>query len=551
MSEVNPTRTGGQLLVDALLARGCELAFGVPGESYLAVLDALHDVQDQLRFIACRQEGGAAFMAEAYGKLTGRPGVCLVTRGPGATNAAIGVHTAFQDSTPMVLLIGQVGSDFVDREAFQEMDYRRMFGPMAKWIASIESASRVPEYINRAWQVALSGRPGPVVLALPEDMLTATAHAAALPPQPVPSPGVRAADVQSLQQMLDAAERPLLLLGGGGWTPTARDDLRRFVHASGMPVATTFRRQDVFDNRDAHHVGVVGLGMDPQLARRVREADLLLVAGSRLGENTTLGYELVPAAAPSARPLVHVHPAAQEIGVLYDTALAINADMASFASALAGLRGRPDRWRGWTEDARRDYLANLQVAPGPFALDLGQVVAWLNERLAGECIVTNGAGNYTTWLHRYFQHGPQRLQLAPTSGAMGYAVPAAVAAKLVHPDRTVVSFSGDGCYLMNGQELGTAVQYGAPVIFIVVNNGTYGTIRMHQHKRYPGRPSGTDLRNPDFAALARAYGAHGETVLETAAFAPAFERALASGGTALIELRTDARAVTSRLSLPA
>ncbi|GAA4323257.1 thiamine pyrophosphate-binding protein [Pigmentiphaga soli] len=549
MSVPTPARSGGRLLVDALIGRGCDLAFGVPGESYLAVLDALYDTQDKLRFITCRHEGGAAFMAEAYAKLTGRPGICFVTRGPGATNASIGVHTARQDSTPLILFVGQVGRDFADREAFQEIDFRRMFGQMAKWIASIDRAERVPEYVNKAFQIAQSGRPGPVVLALPEDMLASEAAVPDVPPQPLARPAPREEDAQRLQGLLAQSARPLLLLGGSGWTPAARADAARFADAFGLPVATGFRRQDLFDNRHDAYAGYVGLGMDPKLAQRVREADLLIVAGSRLGEMVTLGYELF-GGSTARRALVHAHADPQELGTLFDTTLAINAGMPELARMLARLPARPGPWRQWTQSARQDYLASLEPPPAPevpLQVDMAAIVHWLNLRLRGEVVVTNGAGNYAGWAHRYFQHGPQRRQLGPTSGAMGYSVPSAVAAKLAHPDRVVVSFAGDGCYMMNGQELATAVQYDAPIIVIVVNNGVYGTIRMHQRREYPGRPSGTALRNPDFARLAEAYGGHGETVLRTADFAPAFERALASGKPAVIDVRTEPRAITTRL----
>jgi acetolactate synthase-1/2/3 large subunit len=543
------TRSGGQILVDALKVQGTDMAFCVPGESYLAVLDALHDTQDTIRLVTCRQEGGAAFMAEAYGKLTGKPGICFVTRGPGATNASIGVHTAYQDSTPMILFVGQVGSDFVDREAFQEIDYRRMFGQMTKWVASIDSAQRIPEYVNRAFQIAMSGRPGPVVLALPEDMLTASATVRDTAPCQIAQPSASSKDLRTLRSLLCNAQRPLMILGGSGWTAEACRDIQRFAEAAGLPVATAFRRQDLFDNRHLNYAGNIGLGMSRQLTERVKQADLLLVVGARLGEATTNGYTLVDPI-DARQTLVHVHAAAEELGILYQPALPINAAMPRFASQLAELEDIPcGPWRQWTLDSNREYLADIEPQAQPFDVDLALIVKGLAQALPQDAIITNGAGNYAGWVHRYFQYKPWRTQLAPTNGAMGYGVPAAVAAKLAAPKRTVVCFAGDGCFMMNGQELATAIQHDAAVIFIVVNNGVFGTIRMHQEMHYPERPSGTQLVNPDFAALARAYGAHGETVTSTQDFAAAFERARSSGKAALIEVRTDVRAVTSRRTL--
>ena len=549
------SRTGGQLLVDALKVHGADTAFCVPGESYLAVLDALYDAREAIKLIVCRQEGGAANMAEAYGKLTGKPGICMVTRGPGATNAAIGVHTAFQDSTPMILLIGQVGSDFVEREAFQEVDYRRMYGQMAKWVASIDSVSRVPEYLSHAFHCAMSGRKGPVVLALPEDMLTQTAVVADTDPyqEVLAYPG--AGDIAKLRAMLAAAERPLAILGGSGWNAKACAELRRFVEANGLPASCAFRFQDLFDNSHANYAGDVGIGINPKLAQRVKEADLLLVIGARLGEMTTSGYTLLSVPRP-AQKLIHVHAGAEELGRVYQGELLINSGMPQIAAALAAMPPVAAKaWSEWTASAHADYLEWTRRKAMPGKVQLWDIVDFLKQRLPADAILTNGAGNYSGWLHRFYQHRTFRTQLAPTSGAMGYGVPAAIAAKIVHPQRTVVSWNGDGCFLMCGQELATAAQYGAKVIFIVVNNGMYGTIRMHQEREYPARVHGTALANPDFVLLARAYGAHGELVEETSQFAAAFERALAAtetaGKPALIELRIDPQAITPNTTLDA
>ena len=537
------TRAGGQILVDQLVLHGADLAFCVPGESYLAVLDALHDAP--VRLIVCRHEAGAANMADAYGKLTGRPGICLVTRGPGAAHASVGVHTAFQDSTPLILLVGQVASDQEEREAFQEVDYRRMFGPMAKWVAQVERADRIPEYVARAFATATSGRPGPVVLALPEDMLTSEADVAdARPFRPVqPHPG----DLGALRELLAGAERPLAVLGGGGWTPAVSESLQAFLEANDVPAGAAFRRQDSIDNDSRCYVGDIGIGVNPKLAARVREADLLLVVGPRLGEITTSGYTLVEPPAPR-QTLVHVHPGAEELGRVYQPALPILAGMEPFAAALRELRVEP-RWAAWREDARADYEEWQRHGPMPGEVDLGEVVAQLRQRLPRDTIVTNGAGNFSVWVHRFWRYHVHPSQLAPTSGAMGYGVPAAVAAKAVAPERTVLCVAGDGDFLMSGQELATAVQYELPILIVVVNNGMYGTIRMHQERQYPGRVVGTDLRNPDFAAYAQAFGAHGEVVERTEDFAGALERALEAGRPALLELRIDPEAITPRATL--
>jgi acetolactate synthase-1/2/3 large subunit len=551
----HPSRTGGQILVDALQIHGVDTAFGVPGESYLEVLDALHD--SQVRFVINRQEGGAAFMAEAFGKLTGKPGICFVTRGPGATNASIGVHTAYQDSTPMILFIGQVGNDFTDREAFQEIDYRRMYGQMAKWVAQIDRADRIPEYIARAFQVATSGRPGPVVLALPEDMLTTRAAVADTrayqPVQASPS----AAQIDTLRRMLAAAQKPLVLLGGGTWNAQACADLRKFAEANELPVACAFRFQDLLDNAHPNYVGDVGIGINPKLAARVKDADLIIAIGPRLGEMTTSGYSLLSSPVPRQR-LVHVHADAEELGSVFQAELMINSgapQVTMMLAAMAPVDASP--WRHTVAEAKAE-LADFQQQPPVFRdasapLNLWQLMQDMMEVLPHDAILTNGAGNYATWAHRFYRYRGMRTQLAPTSGAMGYGVPAGVAAKIVHPERVVVTLAGDGEFMMNGQELATAVQHKAGVVIIVFNNSMYGTIRMHQERTYPGRVSGTDLLNPDFAALARAYGAHGEVVETTEAFAPALERALAHAAQqqlpALIELRYDGNLITPNATL--
>jgi acetolactate synthase-1/2/3 large subunit len=549
MAEPTNRRSGGQILVDQLKIHGVDLAFCVPGESYLAVLDALYDARNAIRLITCRQEGGAANMAEAYGKLTGRPGICFVTRGPGATNASIGVHTAMQDSTPMILFVGQVARDQAEREAFQEVDYRRMFAPLAKWVAQIDDPARVPELVSQAFHRAVAGRPGPVVIALPEDMLIATAEVEDAWPYKIVRPHPGADELQAMRAMLAKASRPFLLVGGGGWSVDAVRDITAFAEANDLPVGASFRCQDLIDNRHRNYVGHVGIGIDPALAARVKTADVLLVVGSRLGEMTTSGYTLVHVPTPK-QTLIHVHAGAEELGRVYQPALPINAGMAQFAAAARALKPLDSsRWAAWTAGARGEYLETLQSRRHAGALQMPEVMAFLRERLPPDAIVANGAGNYTTWVHRFYQYRRYRTELAPTSGAMGYGLPAAVAAKAMHPERTVVCFAGDGCFLMSGQELATAVQHGLAIIVIVVNNGMYGTIRMHQEREYPERPIGTDLVNPDFVALARAYGAHGELVETTEQFAPAFERALASGKPALLELRLDPDAITPRFGL--
>ena len=541
MAETTGARTGGRVLVDQLAIQGVARVFCVPGESYLAALDALHDTPE-IALTVCRQEGGAAMMADAHAKLTGRPGVCFVTRGPGACNAASGVHVAFQDSTPMVLLIGQVGRAMRDREAFQEIDFRTMYGELAKWVAQVDDPARLPEYLSRAFHVAQQGRPCPVVLALPEDVLSEPVQTPdARPARPaVGRPG--AEEMAELRERLARAERPLAILGGGGWSAEAKADFEAFAHANDLPVACAFRCQDYFDNTHACYAGDVGLGVNPALARRVREADLLLVVGARMGEATSSGYTLLDVPTPT-QALVHVHPGAEELGRVYQPTLAIQAATPAFAAAARALEPvSAPPYAGVRKSARQDYLAwttppSAKASTG--TVDMAQAIADLRDRLPDDAVICNGAGNYAAWVHRYYRYRSYRSQLAPTSGSMGYGVPAAVAAKLAAPERPVIAFAGDGCFQMTGQELATAVQYDAAIVVIVVNNSSYGTIRMHQERQYPYRVTGTDLRNPDFAALARAHGAHGELVSDQASFAPAVERALSAGGPALIEVRTD------------
>ena len=552
-------RPAGHALVQALIEQGVHTCFGVPGESYLAVLDGFYEHADRIRFIACRQEGGAAFMAEAQGKLTGRPGVCFVTRGPGATNASIGVHTAFQDSTPMVLFIGQVASDQRDREAFQEIDYRQMFSPgtlgLAKWVAEVQSADRLPEYVARAFHTAMQGRPGPVVLALPEDMLTTLTSAPVLPRvEPVqawPAPG----GLRDLRAMLMAAQRPLVLAGGSGWDAEGAKALQRFAENWQLPVACAWRFQDTFDNRHPLYAGDVGIGTNPKLVARLRDADLVIALGVRLGEMTTQGYSYLAAPRP-AQKLVHIHAGAEELGRVYQADLMLQAGVCCAAKSLEALAA-PTRvpWQAQAAAARADYEANL-VAPPVQPLDMAVLIKALQRLLPDSTVYTNGAGNFSGWLHRYCSHpGLQhhgRTQLAPSSGAMGYGLPAAVAAALLQPERWAVNIAGDGDFLMNGQELATATGYGAKrLLSVVVDNGTYGTIRMHQEREYPARVSGSDLFNPDFAALARAYGWRGEFIDTTAAIEPALVRAIEAGVPTLLHVKLAADVITSRTTLSA
>jgi len=542
--------TGGQILVAALRSQAVDRIYCVPGESYLPVLDALYDTPE-IAVVSARHEGAAANMAEADGKLTGRPGVCFVTRGPGATHASIGVHTAFQGSTPMVLFIGQVARHSRDREGFQEVDFRAMFAPLAKWAAEIDDATRIPEYIARAFQTAISGRPGPVVLSLPEDMLSAVVSTASqIRPVVAASATARAQDLQQLAEMLQLASRPLLVVGGSGWSVEGLDALRDFAHRNSLPLLASFRRQDLVDNRHENYCGYLGLGVDPNLAERVKSADLIVSVGSRLSENTTSGYSLLIPPRPQ-QTLVHVYPDPNEIGHVYQPALGIACGLSDFGRALSDvtIAENPQRSR-WLKDARTAYVKFSSPPSAPAGhLDLSAVVGWLSGHLKDDAIVANGAGNYTVWVHRYFRYRQFRTELAPVSGAMGYGVPAAIAAKLRYPEREVVAFAGDGCFLMYPQEIGTAVQHKANLVIIVVNNGIYGTIRMHQERRYPGRVMATDIHNPDFLALAQSFGAYAERIDNTQAFPPAYERAVAAARPAVLELRVDPAQLTPTFRL--
>ena len=553
-------QAAGQLLVECLVAQGVTHAFGVPGESYLAVLDGFHACRDRIRFIINRQEGGAAFMAEAHGKLTGRPGVCFVTRGPGATNATIGLHTAFQDSTPMVLFVGDVASDMRDREAFQEVNYESFLGPstkgMAKRVERIDDARRIPEYVARAFATAMNGRPGPVVLVLPEDMLVQQVDVEPLPRvEPVQAwsdPG----SLRTLRELLLKSKRPLVLAGGGGWTPQAAQALQRFAENWKLPVANTFRFQDTFDNRHPLYAGDLGIAPNPRLARRVQESDLILAIGPRLGEMTTGGYALLPAPRlPEGQTLVHIHASAEELQRVYHADLAINATMNAAARSLEVLTAPPSvPWEDWARQAHDDYEANLvpQALPGP--IDMAAIIATLQRHLPADTVVTNGAGNFASWTHRYWRYQGLaqglKTQLAPTGGAMGYGVPAGIAASITQ-GRTVFTIAGDGDFLMNGQELATAVQHGAKTIIVLLNNGMYGTIRMHQEREYPRHVSGSELRNPDFVALAQAYGYAATRVTRTGEFEPALQAAVARAEGTLIEVMLDPEVITTRGTLTA
>jgi acetolactate synthase I/II/III large subunit len=541
------TRTGAQVLVDQLVVHGVETAFCIPGESYIAVLDALHDAP--IRLVVARHEAGAANMADAYGKLTGRPGICFVTRAPGATHAAVGVHAAYQDSTPLILFVGQVPRGHRGREAFQELDYGRMFGQMAKWVVEVEEAAAFPKVAARALHVATSGRPGPVVVALPEDVLSETSDVADAaryhPDRPTPAP----ADADRVRDLLAEAERPLVVVGGGGWTAEAAVDLQAWAETSRLPVATSFRRQDYVDNTSPSYAGVLTIGHDPALAGRLRECDLLLALGTRLGEIATRGYTTLEPPR-TTQTLVHVHADPNELGRVYEPDLPIVSGSPEFLAAMRPLEPLDgSRWADWTAAAHAGFQDWLCHPPRDRGVDLADVLAQLRERLPPDAIVTNGAGNFTVWVHRFYTFRRYRTQLSPCSGAMGYGVPAAVAAKVVHPERIVVCVAGDGDFLMSGHELAAAVQEQAPIVVLLINNGMYGTIRMHQERQFPGRVIGTDLVNPDFVGLAEAYGAHAELVERTEDFADAFERALQAGRAAVLELRVDPELITPRATL--
>ena len=538
-------RHGGQILVDALRANGVGRVFSVPGESFLAVLDGLY--ASGIQNVVCRHEGGAAMMAEAQGKLTGRPGIAFVTRGPGATNASAGVHVARQDSTPMILFVGQIARTDRDREAFQEIDYRASFGPIAKWVAEIDQTERIPEYVARAFHLAMSGRPGPVVLALPEDMLSGHVEIDDLPAFAAPLSAVAGSSVAAIAQALAGAERPLVVPGGTLWSQDAADNLARFARNWGLPVAVPFRRQGHMDNAHANYVGDLGVGMNPALGRALEQADCILSLGSRLGDTLTRGYELMNPVRPHAR-VIHVHPSPDELGHLWRPDPGLVADPREVVRALADLPA-PRRWDDWTASLRAGYQDWQAPKATPGAVRMEAVIGWLSDNLPADAILTNGAGNYAAFLHRYFRYRRFGSQLAPTSGSMGYGLPAAIAAKLEHPGRVVVCLAGDGCLQMTVNELSTAAQHGAAVIVIVANNGRYGTIRMHQERSFPGRVSGTDLANPDFAALARAYGGHGEVVTRQEDFADAFARAQAAGRLSLLELKLDPEALSAGATL--
>ena len=541
-------RHGGHLLVESLQALGATKAFGIPGESYLAVLDGLYDAKGELDLVLCRNEGGAGFMAAAYGKLTGQPGLCFVTRGPGATNASIGVHTAMQDSAPMILFIGQIETTMREREAFQEVDYRAFFCPIAKWATEIDHVDRIPEILSRAWTVATSGRPGPVVIALPEDML---ADEPTVPPLTravrVEQPEASEATVERVREAVKAAQRPVILMGGGGWADDGTAALQKFAEASDIPVVAAFRYQSLYDNHSPTYVGEAGVGMLPPIRQTLAEADLILALGVRFGEMTTDAYSLFDLP-DMAQTLIHVHGSDGELGKIYQPDIAVHASADGFAKALADRPVTGD-WVEWRQSRREAYEGTFDLPPQPGPVDMRAVMDLLHDTLPDDAILTNGAGNFSIWNNKYFRYGANQRLLAPQSGAMGYGLPAAVAAKVVHPEKTVVCFAGDGDFQMNAVELGTAMQAGAAPIILLLNNGTYGTIRMHQERHYPERVSGTDLVNPDFAALARSYGLHGERIERTEDFAAAFQRAMASKTGALLDLVIATEALTPRLTL--
>ena len=539
-------RNGGRLLVECLVALGATKGFGVPGESYLAVLDALHDTQGKLDLVLCRNEGGAAFMAAAWGKLMGQPGLCFVTRGPGVTNASIGIHTAMQDSAPMLVLVGQVGTDMKGREAFQEIDYRAVFGTMAKWVVEIDHADRIPEILSRAWITATTGRPGPVVIALPEDMLSGPASATPLTgPARIAEPAPDPAALAEALALLQGAERPAILLGGCNWTDPGKAALQAFAEASDIPVIAALRYQDMFDNHSPCYAGDLGLGLAAGLRKTMAEADVILALNTRFGEISTEGYTLFQVPSPRQK-IIHVHGSVAEIGKVYIPTLGIPAGPNAFVAALTPVRGN---WSAWRQRARAEYEATFALPAQPSPVDMGLVTAHLRDVLPKDAILTNGAGNFTVWPNKFFRFGPKARLLAPQSGAMGYGVPAAIAAKVAYPDRTVVCFAGDGDFQMTCQELGTAMQAGAQPIILILNNGSYGTIRAHQERTYPTRVSATDLMNPDFVGLAKAYGFHAERVERTEDFAAAFARAQASPSGAVLDLVISVEALTPRQTL--
>ena len=536
-------RTGGKVLIDALAVNDVDKIFGVPGESYLEALDAIYEHKSGIEYITCRHEGGAAFMASSYSRLTGKPGLCFVTRGPGATNASIGVHTAFQDSSAMILLIGQVPKKNLEREAFQEIDYRRMFGQMSKWVAQIDDPSRIPEFINRAFQVAQSGRPGPVVLALPEDMLRETTDIEDVSPaKPVKTcPG--SADLELMLSMLKAASKPLVIIEAACWEDEPRIAFEDFCLLNNIPVAAASRRQSLFDNHHDCYVGDVAWGNINSITKAIENTDLLIAFGARLDEGTTCRYTVLTPPVLKQK-LIHIYPEAEELGRVFKADLMINSSITEMAIALKNIDLHSHKKQAnWREDLREGYIRSLTATQQPGDLDMGIVMAHLREELPKNTIVTTGAGNYSDWPNKIYQYKGKGTNLSSVSGAMGYGVPAAAMASIIHKDRTVVCFSGDGDFLMNGQELATAIQYGGTPIILVINNGLYGTIRMHQQRRHPERISGTELSNPDFSAYAKSFGAYGEIVTHTADFPAAFKRAINSGKAALLELQIDPESI--------
>jgi acetolactate synthase-1/2/3 large subunit len=538
----NTSLSGGHLLVRCLQSLGASRCFGVPGESYLDVLDALHDTQGKLDFVLCRNEGGASFMAEAYGKLTGNPGICMVTRGPGATNASIGVHTAMQNSSPMLLFVGQVGTDLRDREAFQEIDYRAFYGSVAKWVVEIDDADRIPELISRAWSTALSGRPGPVVVSLPENMLTTQTNAAPCQPVVIAEPAPPQSSIDAVVSVLEEAKKPLVLVGGGGWKDSARHDLQQFVERNKLPVSAAFRFQDLIDNKSECYIGDAGVGMSPALQGTIKAADVILAIGVRFGEMTTGAYSLLSVPHAGCR-LIHVHPSADELGKIYSPELPINSGPNLTMQALSRLE-LDVAWDSWLTECRQQYLNGFDAPKQQGPVDMAAVTRWLRDQLPHDAIITNGAGNFASWPNKYIRYSGKQRLLAPQSGAMGYGLPAAIAAKVVRPEATVVCFCGDGDFQMNCQELGTAMQQQAQPIVLILNNSSYSTIRMHQERHYPNRVSGTDLSNPDFVALAKAYGFHAECVNSSDDFPAAYARSLQSSTGAVIELITSVEAIT-------
>ena len=540
-------RHGGQILVDQLAVNGAECVFTVPGESFLAALDGLHG--QAIKTIICRQEGGASMMAEAWGKMRGRPGICFVTRGPGLANAMAGLHIAQQDSTPMILFLGLPAAETEDREAFQEVETKSVLGTFVKWTAVVRDTKRIPEYVSRAYHVAMSGRPGPVVIGLPEDMLSAEVDVADAKPAEVAQSAPSGQAMAALGAALAKAERPLMIVGGPGWSTATARNVEAFADKLSIPLASAFRYQDYVDNRHRCYVGCAGIGIDAKLSAAIKSADLLLVVGARMGEMTTSAYTLLDVPNPQ-QMFAHVHPSPDELGTVYRADIPIVSNAAAFADALRGLNVAPKpAWAARTAELRAACVEAWKPLPTPGNVQLERIMRHCSDVLPEDAIVTNGAGNYAAFLHRYFEYKHYRSGLAPTSGSMGYGLPAAIAAKLASPKQTVVNFAGDGCFMMTCQELATAMMYDLPIVTVLVNNGMYGTIRMHQEREYPTRVVGTQLRNPDFAAFARSFGAHGETVTQTEEFAPALQRALASGVAAIIEVKTDQEAISVKQTI--